>query len=38
MTPSENDIRAVMAQTGMAYIQARNHLICRAMLRDGVRK
>lgn len=32
--PTEEEIAKVMRETGMAYIQARNHLICRFMLQE----
>lgn len=32
MRPTEEQIKQVMQQTGMDYIQARNHLIGRSLL------
>lgn len=34
---SEFEIRQVMLELGLDYIQARNHLKCRSMLRDCAR-
>lgn len=31
---SENEIQRVMSETGMDYIQARNHIKCRILLRS----
>lgn len=34
MNPSEEQIRRVMRETGMDYLQARNHLVCRFKVQE----
>lgn len=33
-TPSEEEIQKVMRETGMDYLQARNHVIARLIMRE----
>ena len=34
MRPTEEQIRQVMRETGMEWIQARNHLVCRFLVQE----